>query len=51
VIARLPGRSYEGRFETLDATGALVLATAEGRVVLPAAEVHFSDETAHAARH
>lgn len=42
VTARLPGRALTGRFETIDATGALVLATAEGRVVLPAAEVHFA---------
>ncbi|MBA3323909.1 MAG: biotin--[acetyl-CoA-carboxylase] ligase, partial [Rhodobacteraceae bacterium] len=41
LVARTPGRVVEGRFETIDATGALVLATASGRVVLPAAEVHF----------
>jgi BirA family biotin operon repressor/biotin-[acetyl-CoA-carboxylase] ligase len=50
VLARTPGRVVEGRFETIDATGALVLATASGRVVLPAAEVHFAEEPAHAAR-
>jgi BirA family biotin operon repressor/biotin-[acetyl-CoA-carboxylase] ligase len=50
VVARLPGREVAGRFETIDETGALVLATARGRVVLPAAEVHFAAEPAHAAR-
>jgi BirA family biotin operon repressor/biotin-[acetyl-CoA-carboxylase] ligase len=42
VTARLPGREIRGRFETVDETGALVLATAEGRVALPAAEVFFA---------
>jgi BirA family biotin operon repressor/biotin-[acetyl-CoA-carboxylase] ligase len=52
ITARLPGRALTGRFETLDGTGALVLATAEGRVALPAADVHFpSEEPCHAARH
>lgn len=50
VVARLPTRSVEGRFETVDETGALVLATATGREVLAAAEVHFPEERAHAAR-
>lgn len=48
ITARLPGRTLTGRFETLDETGALVLATAEGRVVLPAADIHFGG-TGHAA--
>lgn len=54
VTARLPGRVVEGRFESIDATGALVLATAAGRVALPAAEVHFgtvAEEAGHAAGH
>lgn len=52
IRARLPGREIAGRFETIDLTGALVLATPEGRVVLPAAEIHFAapQEPAHAAR-
>jgi BirA family biotin operon repressor/biotin-[acetyl-CoA-carboxylase] ligase len=50
VTARLPGRSHTGRFESVDETGALVLATDAGRLVLPAAEVHFAG-AAHAARH
>jgi BirA family biotin operon repressor/biotin-[acetyl-CoA-carboxylase] ligase len=44
VTARLPGREIRGRFETVDETGALVLATADGRVALPAAEVFFAAE-------
>jgi BirA family biotin operon repressor/biotin-[acetyl-CoA-carboxylase] ligase len=54
MVARTPSRTLEGRFETIDASGALVLATEAGRVTLPAAEVHFAeagDATAHAARH
>jgi BirA family biotin operon repressor/biotin-[acetyl-CoA-carboxylase] ligase len=54
VTARLPGRAIDGRFETIDQTGALVLATPTGRVALPAAEVHFglpSGEASHAAGH
>ena len=51
ITARLPGRALTGRFETVDETGALVLSTAEGRVVLPAAEIHFAAEVPHAARH
>ena len=42
ITARLPDRAITGRFETIDASGALVLATAGGRVVLPAAEIHFA---------
>ena len=49
IVARLPGRTLEGRFETLDARGALVLATDAGRVVLPAADITFG--SADAARH
>ncbi len=48
VTARLPDRALTGRFETIDAAGALVLATDAGRVVLPAAEIHFA-EAVHAA--
>jgi BirA family biotin operon repressor/biotin-[acetyl-CoA-carboxylase] ligase len=52
IEARLPGRTLAGRFETIDGSGALVLATAEGRVALPAAEIHFATaaEAPHAAR-
>ena len=49
ITARLPGRTLAGRFETIDASGALVLATDEGRVVLPAAEAFRG--VAHAAGH
>lgn len=53
MTARLPGREFRGRFETIDENGALVLATAEGRVVLPAGEVFFgvAEEAGHAPRH
>lgn len=53
ITARLPTRTVSGRFETVDATGALVIATAEGRVALPAAEVHFgaAEEASHASCH
>jgi BirA family biotin operon repressor/biotin-[acetyl-CoA-carboxylase] ligase len=51
IVARLPGRRLTGRFETVDETGALVLATAGGRVALPAADIHFAAAQAtHAAR-
>jgi len=33
--------SIEGRFETIDDTGALVLVTAQGRRAVPAADVYF----------
>jgi BirA family biotin operon repressor/biotin-[acetyl-CoA-carboxylase] ligase len=56
VTARLPGREIDGRFETIDDSGALVLMTPQGRVSLPAAEIHFGEdgpggEVPHAARH
>ena len=41
IQARTPTRVYEGRFDTIDADGALVLATADGRVSVPAADVFF----------
>jgi BirA family biotin operon repressor/biotin-[acetyl-CoA-carboxylase] ligase len=41
VTARLADRTLVGRFETIDDTGAIVLATAAGRVALPAAEIQF----------
>jgi BirA family transcriptional regulator, biotin operon repressor / biotin---[acetyl-CoA-carboxylase] ligase len=51
IVARLPGRAVTGRFETVDESGALVLATASGRVALPAAEIHFFPaEASHASR-
>jgi BirA family biotin operon repressor/biotin-[acetyl-CoA-carboxylase] ligase len=42
IVARLPGREIAGRFETVDESGALVVATETGRVALPAAEIHFA---------
>ena len=41
IRARTGTQSREGRFETVDASGALILATAAGRVAIPAAEVFF----------
>lgn len=41
IIARTGREEVEGRFETVDATGALVLATAAGRRAIPAADVYF----------
>ncbi len=41
IYARLPDGIETGTFETIDDTGALVLITAKGRMVLPAAEVFF----------
>lgn len=41
LTARLPHRTLTGRFETIDASGALVLATETGRVTIPAADVTF----------
>ena len=54
VTARLPDRTLDGRFDTIDSTGALVLTTATGRIALPAAEVYFgplTEEAGHAACH
>jgi BirA family biotin operon repressor/biotin-[acetyl-CoA-carboxylase] ligase len=50
IVARLPGREVVGRFETVDESGAIVLATARGRVALPAAEIHFAGGTVRASR-
>jgi BirA family biotin operon repressor/biotin-[acetyl-CoA-carboxylase] ligase len=41
VTARTGTRTHEGRFETLDDSGALVLETARGRLSIPAADVYF----------
>ncbi|PKQ13986.1 MAG: biotin--[acetyl-CoA-carboxylase] ligase [Alphaproteobacteria bacterium HGW-Alphaproteobacteria-1] len=41
IIARTARESHEGRFETVDAAGNLVLGTARGRVTIAAAEVFF----------
>lgn len=49
IIARLPQSAVTGRFETVDPQGSLVVATAEGRVVLPAADVFFLPHPGEAA--
>ncbi|WP_041527340.1 biotin--[acetyl-CoA-carboxylase] ligase [Paracoccus aminophilus] len=41
IIARTGGTETEGVFEGIDEAGALVLMTAEGRKVIPAADVYF----------
>jgi len=41
LTARTMTETIEGRFETIDETGALVLATAQGRRTVPAADVYF----------
>jgi len=41
ITARTGGTETTGIFETIDAQGALVLATSEGRRAIPAAEVFF----------
>ncbi|WP_179209137.1 biotin--[acetyl-CoA-carboxylase] ligase [Haematobacter genomosp. 1] len=41
ITARTGGTATTGIFETIDAQGALVLATSEGRRAIPAAEVFF----------
>lgn len=41
LVARAGDARYEGIFQTLDDRGALVLATAEGRKVIAAAEIYF----------
>lgn len=41
ITARTVTRTSEGIFETIDDSGALILATATGRVAIPAADVFF----------
>ena len=41
ITARTGTVTYEGRFDTIDETGALVLHTSGGRRVIPAADVFF----------
>ncbi len=41
ITARTPRDTFTGRFDTVDSAGNLVLATATGRITLPAADVHF----------
>jgi BirA family transcriptional regulator, biotin operon repressor / biotin---[acetyl-CoA-carboxylase] ligase len=42
VIARVGEEALTGTFETIDDNGAMVLVTAQGRRVIPAADVHFT---------
>lgn len=41
ISARIGTETAEGRFETVDETGNLVLQTARGRRIIPAADIHF----------
>lgn len=41
IVARTMSGALEGRFDTIDDDGALVLATPQGRVTVPAADVFF----------
>ena len=41
ITARTARETHEGRFETMDQAGNLVLLTARGRLAIPAAEVFF----------
>lgn len=41
ITARTGTQTREGRFETIDSSGALILATPQGRQAIPAAEVFF----------
>jgi BirA family biotin operon repressor/biotin-[acetyl-CoA-carboxylase] ligase len=41
ITARTGTTSREGRFETIDSSGALILSTPQGRQAIPAAEVFF----------
>lgn len=41
ITARTPRLTVEGRFDGIDADGALILTTATGRAIIPAADIHF----------
>ena len=41
IRARTGNATHEGRFETIDNTGALILHTSSGRMAIPAADVFF----------
>lgn len=42
IIARTGTTETEGRFDGIDETGALILTTARGRQLIPAADIYFS---------
>lgn len=42
IVARTGSTETEGRFEGIDETGALILATSQGRQVIAAADIYFS---------
>ena len=41
ITAKTASAETEGTFETVDASGNLVLNTAKGRVSIPAADIYF----------
>lgn len=41
ITARTPRLTLSGRFDGIDADGALILTTATGHTVIPAADIHF----------
>jgi len=41
ITARTMRERYEGRFESIDEAGNLILATGEGRLAIPAADIYF----------
>lgn len=43
ITARTGSHSRTGTFEGIDATGALILSTAQGREVIPAADIYFHE--------
>lgn len=45
IRARLPHAEHNGIFEDIDGDGALILRTAQGRLVLPAADVYWDSES------
>lgn len=45
VTAKLPSHTETGVFETIDESGAIIIKTAKGRVILAAADIHFGMET------
>ena len=50
IVARTMAATHEGVFRTIDASGALILDTAEGPMLIPAADIFFA-ERAHASGH
>lgn len=43
IEARLPNETLTGTFEDIDPNGAMILASAEGRRIIPAADIHLPE--------